>query len=209
MRRGQLLAVLAGLLAVFAATSPGGAAVTVTDDRTLDLNGAWQFAVDPEGRFDVETVERTADWRTIEVPSCWEAQFPDLLAYDGVAWYQRTFTVPAAWHTATVRLCFGAVDYFAEVWVNGHHAGTHEGGYTPYAFDVTPDLAYGSENAVAVRVTDPTNDRDRFAQFPFDEVPSGKQGHYCQTGGIWQRVWLEARPNPYVGVLHVTPDVDA
>jgi len=180
----------------------------------LDLGGPWQFFTDPDGRLSLDDLDEAQGWRTIHVPSTWQAQFPDLLDYAGVAWYRRTFTAPAAWRGAVVRLRFGAVNYYAEAWLNGNQVGRHEGGYTPFAFDITPQVRLMAENTLVVRVTYPTaggappDDRERFLDFPFDEIPSGKQGHYCRASGIWQRVWVEARPHPFVALAHVTPDID-
>ena len=90
-------------------------------------------------------------------------------------------------------LHFGAVDYHATVWLNGQLVGEHEGGYLPFEFDVAPLLQAG-ENLLVVRVVDASDDRSRYPEYPFTEVPHGKQSWYGPIGGIWQSVWLEARP---------------
>jgi len=56
-----------------------------------------------------------------------------------------------------VVLNFGAVDWQAEVWVNGIKAGIHKGGYTPFSFDITPFLQKGAEQKLLVKVWDPTD----------------------------------------------------
>lgn len=107
-----------------------------------------------------------------------------------MVWYQRSFTVPGEWKGRSVLLNFGAVDYQAEVWVNGRSAGSHEGGNTPFKFEITPLLKAGA-NTVTVRAWDPPTDRS---------IPRGKQYwepksrsiFYTRTSGIWQSVWLEA-----------------
>jgi hypothetical protein len=180
----------------------------VRQERIVDLAGAWQFVPDPDMRLSIRSLEVVQDWRTIDVPSSWQPQFPDLISYNGVAWYRRAFVIPPAWQGRTLRLRFGAVDYAAEVWLNGQPVGTHEGGYTPFAFDITNQVRYGKDSDLVVRVTDPANDRERFPDFPFAEIPSGKQQHYCQSSGIWQRVWVEARPDPFIRLVHVAPDID-
>jgi beta-galactosidase/beta-glucuronidase len=124
-----------------------------------------------------------------------------------VAWYRRTFTIPEAWKEQHVVLHFGAVDYLARVWVNGQPVGEHEGGYTPFEFDITDVLAAG-DNTVAVRVDDPAD---------LSEIPHGKQSSipanpwddvdFTTVSGIWQTVWLEARPAAYITQAHITPDV--
>lgn len=73
---------------------------------------------------------------------------------DGV-WYRRTFAVPAALQGKFAKLIFYAVNYVADVWVNGQYLGYHEGGYTSFAFDVTPALRYDTLNVIAVRVDNP------------------------------------------------------
>ena len=71
--------------------------------------------------------------------------------YDGV-WYRRDFNVDAADSTKFIKLIFLAVNYVADVWVNGEYLGYHEGGYTPFAFDVSSALKYGETNVITVRV---------------------------------------------------------
>ena len=72
-------------------------------------------------------------------------------------WYKRTFKVPSSWNGKDVMLNFGAVDWRSDVWVNGVKVGSHEGGYTPFGFNVTAALRKG-ENEVVVKVFDPTTD---------------------------------------------------
>lgn len=75
------------------------------------------------------------------------------------AWYRRTFTVPADWAGQRVVLHFGAVHHAATVWVNGTEVAHHEGGYTPFAADVTDALGDG-EHQLTVRVHAPADKRD-------------------------------------------------
>lgn len=105
-------------------------------------------------------------------------------------------------------LHFGAVDYAATVWVNGHLVATHEGGHTPFWADITDALRGepGAEQRVTVRAEDD----------PWDlHKPRGKQDWlkephaiwYPRTTGIWQSVWLEPVGEARVSGLRVTPDV--
>ena len=90
-------------------------------------------------------------------------------------------------------LHFGAVDWEADIWVNGVKVGQHTGGYTPFSFDITPALSSGS-NTLEVKVWDPTDDGYQ---------PRGKQVNkpqgiwYTPVTGIWQTVWLEPVPEHY------------
>lgn len=70
---------------------------------------------------------------------------------DGV-WYRTTFTIAESLQHKFARLNFYAVNYIADVWLNGTYLGYHEGGYTPFAFDVSTALRYDSANVIVVRV---------------------------------------------------------
>src|ERR687888_1232858 len=171
------------------------------------LNGAWQF------EFDDANVGIDEHWaagthafrRTITVPFPFEASTSGVgdTTFHPWIWYRRTFTAPDRWRGRRVLLRFGAVDYRADVWVNGAHAGGHEGGQTPFAFDVTSLLKAGT-NTVTVRAYDPPTDR---------YIPRGKQYwepqsrgiFYTRTSGIWQSVWLEAGGGSHFGKIRVKP----
>jgi hypothetical protein len=145
-------------------------------------------------------------WRAIQVPGPWQAQFDDLRLVSGVGWYRKEFTLPVDWPGGVTRLHFGAVDYFAEVWLNGVRLGEHEGGYLPFAFTVQDVLRRDVPNELIVRVVDPGPDTaDQFPEFPFGETPHGKQNWYGPTGGIWQSVQLEHRGTWSVERLRLTP----
>src|SRR5688572_32998743 len=95
----------------------------------ISLDGAWQFQLDPQG---TQTLDQITGWRTINVPAPWQAQLDDLHMASGAGWYQRSVNIPIGWADRQIFVCFGAVDYLSEVWVNGQSAGQHEGGYLPF-----------------------------------------------------------------------------
>lgn len=175
--------------------------------RRISLDGAWQFQIDPAGDYDVDTIQT---WRTAQVPMPWQAQFEDLRHTSGVGWYRRTFHLPDAadgdgiGQAPVTLLQFGAVDYHATVWVNGQRVGENEGGYLPFAFDLSA-LVHSGENEVVVRVADPTEDPAQWPYYPFSEIPHGKQSWYGPLSGIWQSVWLEQRPSFHLDRLRLTP----
>ncbi|HKP87923.1 MAG TPA: hypothetical protein VJZ26_17605, partial [Blastocatellia bacterium] len=150
-------------------------------------------------------------WRNVRVGLSWNAQFEDLRDYMGVGWYRVRFDLPQLNNSRRALIRFGAVDYFAEVTLNGKSVGTHEGGYTPFTFDVTEAAKQGS-NELVVRVIDPPMDeKDNRAHFPemmYNEIPHGKQNWYVQTGGIWQPVWLDVKPALYIKEVHVVATTD-
>ncbi len=106
-----------------------------------------------------------------------------------------------------MHLHFGAVDYWATVWVNGVEVARHEGGHTPFAVDISPSLR-GGENELVVRADDPLEDLT---------IPRGKQYwkpasesiFYTATTGIWQTVWLEPLPRDFIRGLRLEPDLAA
>jgi beta-galactosidase/beta-glucuronidase len=176
----------------------------------LTLNGAWDFEFD-DGARGLE--ENWADGahkftRRITVPYAFETKLSGIgeTGFHPVAWYRRSFTVPAEWKGKNVLLCFGAVDYDSTVWVNGRFAGGHEGGGTPFKLDVTPLLKPGT-NTVTVRAFDPPTDRS---------IPRGKQFwepksrgiFYTRTSGIWQPAWIEAAGASRIDFFRVDARLD-
>ena len=97
----------------------------------------------PALTLDVQKLDSAASVRPTRVPSSWQSQFADLRDYAGVAWYWRTVTLEAPAGDQVVLLRFGAVDYAAEVYVNGQKAGSHEGGYLPFEIDITSLIHVG------------------------------------------------------------------
>ena len=140
----------------------------------ISLDGQWNFLTN-EGN----------DSALISVPAPWQVdmRFRD---HTGIAWYERTFDIPEEWlskNRVTI-LGFGAVDYFAKVWLNEIRVGEHEGGYLPFELDITK-AARAGKNILTVWIDDPLE--------IFAEIPHGKQSWYGRTSGIWQPVWVESR----------------
>src|SRR4051812_46848676 len=149
------------------------------------LDGDWEFAADPDATARPGSV--TFDLR-IRVPYAPETPAGGIRWRDALnrVWYRRP--LPARENGRRTILHFGAVDRICDVWVGGAHVARHEGGYTPFAVDVTDHLGDGAE--VLVRADDD----------PLDlEAPRGKQDWrdephaiwYPRTTGIWRTVWLE------------------
>ncbi|MGZ5148716.1 MAG: glycoside hydrolase family 2 protein [Burkholderiales bacterium] len=121
-------------------------------------------------------------------------------------WYERDFEARPA-RDGRVILHFGAVDYAAQVWVNGRLITRHEGGHTPFSADVTDVLNSNGRQTVTVAVEDDPHDLTK---------PRGKQDWqlephaiwYPRTSGIWQTVWLERVANTYVQKIRWTPHVE-
>jgi Glycosyl hydrolases family 2, sugar binding domain/Glycosyl hydrolases family 2, TIM barrel domain/Glycosyl hydrolases family 2 len=148
----------------------------------LSLDGQWYFSP--------TKILNTDNCPEITVPSPWQAdeRFRDHI---GAAWYQRQFEIPVGWFEKdrVIFLGFGAIDYFAEVWLNDIKVGKHEGGYLPFELDVT-QAAHAGTNTLTVRVDDPLE--------IFAEIPHGKQSWYGMLSGIWQSVWVESRAAAHI-----------
>jgi beta-glucuronidase len=124
--------------------------------------------VDPTARLRLADVLKLTTWREARVGLSWNAQFPDLRNYMGAAWYRIRLDLPVFRETQHVILKFGAVDYFCEVFVNGRSVGAHEGGYTPFSFEISSIIQPGFNELVVhvIRRAIPTPDPNWFSKFP-------------------------------------------
>ena len=173
-----------------------------------NLNGQWEFEFDDENEGERENWQRgKAFSKRIMVPFCFQSELSGI--YDTglheVLWYKRTFDFPESFRGKRILLNFGAVDFFAKVWINGEYIGCHKGGHVPFKFDIANYLK-DRDNTIVVRVED-----------RYDTVqPRGKQYWkqkpdrcwYTSTSGIWQTVWLEAVGEVYIDKIRLTPDID-
>jgi hypothetical protein len=166
------------------------------------LKGSWKFITDPKDQGEMnewKQQEIQGIEKEIEVPHIWQRE-EELVNYYGAAWYVRTFQVEGHDPGKRVFVHFDAVDYLTRVWVNNIFVGEHEGGFTPFEFDITDFLAPTGEQTIRVRVYDPQDNAD---------IPIGKQGSwYTRVSGIWQNVYLEERPATYLDQVWITPDID-
>ena len=165
----------------------------------LNLNGIWEYAI-------TKTAEKPAAMQgEIVVPFSPEAPLSGvghILQPDEYLWYRRSVTLPEGFFRGgRLLLHFGAVDQRCTVWVNGQEAGSHTGGYLPFALDVT-ELIEGDAFTLELRVTDPTDT---------GSLSRGKQRlkntgiWYTPQSGIWQTVWMECVPENYLRSLRITP----
>ncbi len=166
-----------------------------------NLNGVWQFAAANPG--DPPPIATDLPQRIL-VPFPMESALSGIAAHDDESWYRRTFTVPPGWSGRHVLLHFGAVDWQAQVWINGHLVGTHRGGYDPFTIDITSALTPGALQEIVVGVSAPVDGGGE---------PIGKQRlvpnriFYTASSGIWQTPWLEPVPAAHVDRVVTTPDL--
>jgi hypothetical protein len=164
----------------------------------VNLNGDWAFRFDDDGAGERERWFDTAPAGfplTIRVPFSWGAPLSGVEDGADVAWYARTIRVPEGWKGKRVFLVVGAADWKTTGWLDGRPIGGHQGGYTPFDLELTKAAKPGQDQRLVLRVDD--------TPYPFKL--EGKQG-YGQARGLWQTVYLEARPEVYVDSLELHPD---
>src|SRR5271168_3205420 len=166
----------------------------------VNLDGAWRAIVDPyenglRGRFfenakpkdKQDLVEYDFDASgTLKVPGDWNSQREELFFYEGPVWYKTSF----AYHRAERRrvfLYFGAANYRARVYLNGELVGEHEGGFTPFNFEVSSKIRDG-ENLLVVEVNDQRHKED---------VPT-VMTDFWNYGGITREVSVVDVPETFI-----------
>ena len=167
---------------------------------TTSLNGWWQIIVDPYdtgmgyGIFKNEKAPNASahveyDFSSkeyIDVPADWNTQRNDLFFYEGTVWYKRDFECHLK-KDKLLYLYFGGANYQTDVWLNGQKVGSHEGGFTPFFFDVT-NLVQKGGNTVVVRV----NNHRRA-----DAVPA-METDWWNFGGLTRDVMLVETPMAHI-----------
>jgi beta-galactosidase/beta-glucuronidase len=168
-----------------------------------NLNGMWDFSILP-----VQQTEPARYEEQILVPFPLESSLSGLqkaISDDQAMWYRRTFAIPSAWKNKHILLHFGAIDWKAEIYLNGIKIGSHTGGYTPFAFDITPFTKPSVEQTLVVKVWDPT---DNYYQPRGKQVSKPQDIVYTAVSGIWQTVWIEPVAEQHIIQLKTLPDVD-
>lgn len=140
------------------------AMVNVAGRNTTSLNGKWTVILDPTGAGDYRQVwqEKKSQKKTdfveysfeggpeLSVPGDFNSQRCELTYLEGTVWYKKQFNYTAK-SDKRLFLHFGAVNYLADVYLNGEKIGSHEGGFTPFQFEITGKVKDGS-NTIIVKV---------------------------------------------------------
>ncbi|MHA1853895.1 MAG: glycoside hydrolase family 2 protein, partial [Candidatus Heimdallarchaeaceae archaeon] len=158
----------------------------------LLLDGEWFVIRDPKNigikqkwfSLDKDLIQSSQTIRAY-VPACWQTYGEEFLDYSGVVWYFREFQ----WQNEkkadnfTVLLDCTAIDFRAEIWLNGHKIGKHEGGYSRFVVELSSFIQEGN-NLLVIRVEDPKD---------LSKIPHGKQGKpwYSNISGIWGSIYVE------------------
>ena len=177
-------------------------------ENWMDLNGKWQFAVDDDniGELNNNYLNDQFYPLTIEVPYSYHTKSSGIGLNEDhpIVWYKRTIQVEVKENKSYV-LHFGAVDYKCDLYINGVHMFSHQGGHTPFDVDITRYIS-GSEFTLAIRCED----------YNLCTQPIGKQSWkdsnflcwYTRTVGIWQTVWMEEVGQTYLTNFRMTPQID-
>ena len=197
--RALAAALLAASLAASLAPGAGAQAPADAPRLRVTINDGWRFAAGA-----VEGAERAAfadtAWTRVDLPHTWNAA--DALEERGryrrgVGWYRRALALDPALRGRRLFLHFEGANQVADVFVNGHAAGRHVGGYTAFTVDVTDLVRFDAPNAIAVRV-DNAHDAD---------IPP-LNADFTFYGGIYRDVWLVATDPVHVTLLdHGSPGV--
>jgi beta-glucuronidase len=178
--------------------------------QTTSLDGQWQAIVDPyevgaldyraqplknnqafyknyKPQSESELVEYDFDTTDqLHVPGDWNTQRDSLLFYEGSVWYKRSFDYAKS-PKNRLFLHFGACNYFAAVYLNGEELGEHEGGFTPFDFEIT-DRVRAHGNFLVLRINDSRGK---------DQVPTINTD-WWNYGGITRPVTLVEVPETFV-----------
>jgi beta-galactosidase/beta-glucuronidase len=172
-------------------------------DQWQNLNGLWEYAILPAGQMEPNSFDGK-----LLVPFAVESSLSGVqkrIDEKQELWYKRNFTVPSDWKGKQVLLHFGAVDWKTEVFVNDIKVGSHQGGYTPFSFDITSSLQKSGNQKLVVKVWDPS---DKGYQ-PRGKQTSNPEGiWYTPVSGIWQTVWLEPVSAKFISSVRPTADID-
>lgn len=176
-------------------------------DRWTNLNGKWDYTITPRAQTAIPS--GPTDWMDkVLVPFAIESKLSGAmrkLLPDESLWYRRELAIPPSKEEERTLLHFEAVDYRAEVFLNGKRVGGHTGGNTAFQVDVTDAISSAAPNELVVRVDDDTEESQlRGKQVLF---PGGIW--YTQVSGIWQTVWLERVPRTSLGDLKISTDATA
>ncbi|HEY9510059.1 MAG TPA: glycoside hydrolase family 2 TIM barrel-domain containing protein [Verrucomicrobiae bacterium] len=217
MRFRLPLLILAGAMALATRTSSAENVPDLFLHKSISLNGEWKSIIDPyeTGFYDYRHEQRDHSRNpsreetfyldlkpanpsarveydfdtspTLKVPGDWNTQKPELLYYEGSVWYRRTFDSPALADGQRAFLRFGAVNYRADVYLNGKKLGVHIGGFTPFTLEVTRLLRAGT-NSLVLKV-----DNKRYQE----AVPT-LNTDWWNYGGITRDVTLVTVPQQFI-----------
>jgi hypothetical protein len=181
----------------------------VTSDygQNILLDGEWLLAKDQYNTINISSIDTVKNWRAAKVPYSWHLLYGDLIDYQGIVWYKKSVDINKKEENKRYILHFGAVDYSSKLYVNRKFVGRHEGGYTPFDFDITQFIEKGG-NEIMLRVMDPVADSIGTEGISYWNIPHGKQSWYVQNSGIWQSVFISVKPEKFVSRAKINTKIN-
>jgi beta-galactosidase/beta-glucuronidase len=180
---------------------------------TFSLNGAWRYRPDaPQYGFG-EALGWSRpqladdDWPAMDLPACWDLADRNLWGYEGYVWFRRRFAyVPR--NGRRVLLRFEGVNYRADVWLDGHSLGAHEGGYTPFELDVTEyfQAAAGNVSSAGANESGQHVLVVRVDNRPLPDRVPGSRLSWFNYGGIYRDVALHEVPAVHLADVSLVPE---
>ena len=168
-------------------------------DSFFCLNGEWNFEI-----LKSNTVSNPSG--TIIVPFCPESALSGICTTvnkGDFLHYSRLFTLPEKFKKDRTVIHFGAVDQICRVYLNGTLLGKHEGGYTPFSFDIT-DYIKEKDNCIYVIAEDNLDKK-----YPYGKQTDKRGGMwYTPVSGIWQTVWIESLPENNIEKIQITQSAE-
>lgn len=176
-----------------------GLAVADAQRIEYSLDGEWNFQLDRDSVGWKSWFNKLPDPQMIQVPHTWNVE-DGTERYFGLAWYEKTFTIPEEWKGKKIRLHFDAVYRDALVYINGKKAGGNVGsGFTPFSFDISDYIRYKSENKIIVSVSNKISDYSLPYMASFD---------WPNDGGIIRPVKLIITEKPSIRYVHIKPEIN-
>jgi beta-glucuronidase len=206
------MSVLFRILLFLFLTQQAFAQYSIRQPNAIPLHGEWLFTLDPAemgipGKWYMDNVPQSYRFDKVTVPHCFSVD-PRYGFYTGTVWYRKPF----AWKKAAgkrVILHFDASYYKTHIWLNNQKVGEHEGGYTPFNFDITDFLKDG-DNLLALSVNNNT--------WKTGTIPGAKDHNeinnpfvgWMNYGGLNRPVYLTVEPEVYAENLKVEslPDLN-
>ena len=165
---------------------------------TISLGGDWEIIYDVNNEGKIKKFHSNVGFdngyiEEITVPSVWERFKKD---YEGVVYYRTKFKVDKSKRENKIHLNFNASNYITEVFLNDNSVGFHEGGFTPFNFNIEHIVDFDKENILIVKVLGPITIQEKIIDGIGQMETPQWRGSY--TGGIWQDVFLS-----FTGQTHI------
>lgn len=176
----------------------------------MNLNGTWSFDFDFGESGKDRNYQNSQDLgKQILVPYCPESKLSGVQHVDFIncMWYQRKISIPSDWNNKKIFLNFGAVDYMAEIYIDGNVIQRHYGGSSSFSVDVTRFVKAGQEHNLVIQVKDDLRSGLQTGGKQCTGYYSGGCS-YTRVTGIWQTVWMEAVAENGLKSTVVRSDID-